>query len=223
MSQMINRDNIINGNDVEIDVSYDDTGRIYHTPVGKYYSVTTILGATADKGFLDVWKERIGIKEANHLTAIAANTGTMFHELGEAFLLGKDEPDSQWFTKHLFDKIKPELKQYITKVHGVEVPLYSVIAKVAGRADAVIDWNGELSIFDFKCIGHLNPKFMEDYFIQCALYAHCWHQMYGVLPKNIILCCADKKTLKVKTFKRDTKDYAAQAVDKVQQFHAMNK
>lgn len=209
--------------DIDIEVSYDDFGRVYHTPTGDYHSVTTVLSNTSDKSFLEDWKEREGKEKTERITRQAAGVGTDFHTLGEHYLAGKELPKVQWLATHMFESAKPLLKENVTAVHALEVPLWSDIAKVAGRVDAVLDWKSQPCIFDYKCIRHHNPEWLHDYWIQVTIYAHCVHQMTGIKINRLVLCCANKKNLTTKVFESETHKYNKEAVERIKMFHALIK
>lgn len=199
--------------------SYDDIGRIYHTPAGDFYSVTTVLSNTGDKKYLEDWKNRVGEEEAERVTRVAASVGTNFHELGEAYLLKQPYPDVQWLAKHMFKTAIPVLDKNVTAVHAVEIPLWSKVAKIAGRTDAIVDWKYELAILDYKCIGHHNSKWLTDYWCQLSIYAHCLKEMYNIEAKKLILVCANKKTLTTKIFECSPHKYSREAVNRIKLFH----
>jgi hypothetical protein len=207
----------------ECQTSYDDIGRIYHTDKGSYYSVTTMLGNTADKGFLDDWADRIGKDEAAKRTRVAAHMGEQYHQLGEDYFNKVPYSDVQWMAKHMFDKTIPILDKHVTKIHAVEITLFSHLLQLAGRTDAVVDWDRELAIFDFKCINHHVPEWLEDYWIQTTVYAKCLQEMYGLKAKKLVLVCANKKSLKAKAFVSSPGLHAKDAVERIQVFRKMLK
>ena len=51
---------------------------------------------------------------------------------------------------HDFKRIKDILDTRIGIVYGQELPLYSDHLKVAGRVDCVAEFDGKLSIIDYK-------------------------------------------------------------------------
>lgn len=216
---------------------YDDIGRVYimSQKLGtdlfmpclredkNYYSVTTALGATKDKSYLVDWRKRIGDEEADKQVAHASVLGEAFHECGERFFLkDKSKPvDPQIpLIKLLWRKMEPKLKP-VEQVHSVEQVLYSDHVRLAGRGDAVVVWNGDLCILDFKCINSWKKDWLEDYWLQCTIYAHMWEMMYGIRPTKIVLAIANKKLLQTKIFEGNPNDYAKEAVKRIQAFHAM--
>jgi hypothetical protein len=53
--------------------------------LGVFPSVTTVLGGTSDKSGLDAWKARIGEEEANRISTLSMNRGTVMHRLIELY------------------------------------------------------------------------------------------------------------------------------------------
>jgi ATP-dependent exoDNAse (exonuclease V) beta subunit len=96
-------------------------------------------------------------------------------------------------TLELFLQIQPELNK-IDNIHAQEVALFSDTLKLAGRVDCVGEYNGKLSIIDFK--GSTRSKNREDiqnYFQQATAYAIMWQEMTGVVIENfaILVSCED--------------------------------
>jgi hypothetical protein len=53
--------------------------------LGVFPSVTTVLGGTSDKSGLDAWKSRVGEEEANRISTMSMNRGTVMHRLIELY------------------------------------------------------------------------------------------------------------------------------------------
>jgi hypothetical protein len=166
-------------------------GRVYTTPDGnRYPSVTTVIGAGLDHSWLDEWKARVGEEQVKKISSQAARRGTAVHELAEQYLR-----NNQFYTKgHMpvniasFGQIRPILDEHITKIYGLEVPLYSDRLRVAGRVDCLAEWDGELAIIDFKT--SKREKKREDiggYFTQASAYSYMTFERTGMLPKKIVI------------------------------------
>ena len=56
-------------------------------------SVTTILGETKDKSFLEDWKKRIGEEKAKKIVSDAAKRGTSMHNIIEGWVSGQEHLD----------------------------------------------------------------------------------------------------------------------------------
>src|SRR6056300_420771 len=67
-----------------------ETGRTYFTPDGDYASITTLLGKTADKTWLQAWIDKVGEEEARRVSKEATDRGTIVHEIAEHYFNGED-------------------------------------------------------------------------------------------------------------------------------------
>lgn len=106
----------------------------------------------------------------------------------------------------LFESLRPELDK-INNILGQEKVLYSDRLKVAGRVDCIGEYNGVLSIIDFKTAK--KPKkeeWIQNYFMQATFYALCVYELTGVKVKNLaILIAVDNKPPQV--FTKEIKPY----------------
>ena len=184
--------------------SKDNIGRIYHTPKGDYYSVTTMLGATKDDGWLKAWHNRVGPEEASKISKIATNTGTRFHGICEDYLNeNKVKKTFDPVANSLFRKSKSIIDKHVTKVLHTEVPVYSDMLQLAGTIDAVVEWEGVLALLDFKTCQTLpKEEWIRDYWIQLTCYSKMYYDRYGEIPGQLILLFAPKKTA-IASFKID--------------------
>ena len=53
--------------------------------IGLFPSITTVLGQTKDQSGLDKWKQRVGEAEANRISTLSMNRGTIMHRLLELY------------------------------------------------------------------------------------------------------------------------------------------
>lgn len=173
---------------LERDTSPDGT-RVYKTPSGRAYpSVTTVTGLHSKQGILE-WRRRVGEKEANRISTRASSRGTRIHTLCENYLLGNDaEPDI--FDAEMFGSIRPLLDQ-IDNIHALEDPLYSDYLEVAGTVDCIAEFQGKLSVIDFKT--STKPKDRDDihnYFMQTAAYAVAFEERTGIPIGRLVIIMA---------------------------------
>jgi genome maintenance exonuclease 1 len=87
-----------------------------------------------------------------------------------------------------FSQIKPILDKHVNNIWAQEVPLYSDKFMVAGRVDCIAEYDGELSIIDFKT--SRKPKkeeWITNYFIQAAFYAAAFYERTGVAIKKFAI------------------------------------
>lgn len=186
--------------------------RFYETPDGnKYPSITTVLSHFSAKGIAE-WRRRVGAEVANKITTQAARSGTSVHQMAEDYL-----NNIEWKTEktmpfdiETFLKIKPVLDNRVDNIYAQEKPMYSDHLGLAGTVDCVADFDGKLSVIDFKTsrqpmVGDKYGK-LEKYFRQAAGYAVMFEERYK-MPINslvIIAAIADKDEPEVFISKRDT-------------------
>jgi genome maintenance exonuclease 1 len=95
--------------------------------------------------------------------------------------------------KALFNLIKPALDN-IDNITAIETPLWSKILGLAGRTDCIAEYNGKLSIIDFKASTKEKRKQdIENYFLQATAYALMYQERTGVIIENfvILIACED--------------------------------
>jgi genome maintenance exonuclease 1 len=157
-------------------------GRKYFTPEGKTYpSVTTVLGIQ-DKSGLEAWKKRVGEEEARKISTQAATRGTAVHKLAEDYLnneadWSKDAMPSNLFA---FNQIKDILDYRVNNIWMQEQFLYSDYLEVAGQVDCIAEYEGKLSIIDFKTSRKPKKKeWIKGYFMQESVYAVAFEERTG--------------------------------------------
>ena len=166
-----------------------DGTRVYETPSGRVYpSVTTVTGLHSAKGIME-WRKRVGEAEANRISGRASARGTRIHNYCESYLLGEStEPDM--FDAEMFNSIKPLLDQ-IDNIHALEDPLYSDHLQVAGTVDCIAEFQGKLSVIDFKTSS--KPKDRDDihnYFMQTSAYAVAFEERTGIPIGRLVIIMA---------------------------------
>lgn len=161
-------------------------GRVYETSTGKKYpSVTSVLGMMDKTSFFE-WRKRVGEEEANRVSQRASRRGTVIHTLCENYLLGKSLEVSM-FDREVFDSIIPHLDK-IDNIHALESKLYSDHLQVAGTVDCIAEYEGKLSVIDFKTSRRIKSK--EDipgYFIQTAAYAVAFEERTGIPVSRLVI------------------------------------
>ena len=165
---------------VEIDgVRYYDTGD------AKYPSVTTVTGILSSASIQE-WRKRVGEEEANRVSARASKRGTQIHSLCEDYLTtGKADPNP--FDMEMFNSLVPSLS-LIDNIHALESPLFSHKLKVAGTVDCIAEYDGVLSVIDFKTSGRIKEKKdIPGYFIQTAAYAYMFWEQTGIVPEQLVI------------------------------------
>jgi len=167
----------------ELDRTTSPDGRRYLTLDGKAYpSVTTVLSILSEESIAK-WRAKVGEEEANKISHRASTRGTAVHDIVEKYI----NNDPNYKVGHLphivqsLENLRPLIDKHVTKVFKTEVPLYSDHLKLAGTADAVVEWDGVPTIVDWKT--SRRPKKREhisNYFMQLAAYAVMWEERTGM-------------------------------------------
>ena len=183
-----------------IDLGYEDLDTIelngqrrYVIPEGlKYPSITTVLSILSQESIAR-WRERVGEDEANKISVRASRRGTSVHEIVEKYLDNNLDYMAGYTPDIIesFRSIRGVLDGRIKKVYAQECPLYSEHLRVAGRVDCVAEFDGKISIIDFKT--SRKPKrreYIESYFCQEAAYAIMWEERTGMPITQLVTIIA---------------------------------
>ena len=206
MKKFIHRDDV---GDFEVPERVEKDGRRYYvTPDGNHYpSITSILAQQENLG-LEVWKAKVGEKEAKRISQESAHIGTSVHQMAEFYLSNyiiklKDEDKKIVDT---FNRLRFLLGN-INNIVGLEIPLFSDLLRVAGTTDCIAEYNGQLSIIDFKT--SRKPKkeeWIDDYYMQTFAYKLMFEEMTGVEIQQIVILVACTESFDVQVFKKPAKD-----------------
>ena len=208
---------------IEMTAKMVDGKRLYSTPDGNFYpSITTIIGNNAKKqAGLAKWRARVGKEKAAAISTRSATRGTNFHSIVEDYLnkdLNIEEYKESPLPVVMFEQTKKTLDR-ISNIYLQEAALYSDNLEVAGRVDCIADFDGVLSIFDFKTSAE--PKreaFLYDYFVQETAYACCLQELYGITVKQLvtIVACENGETQVV--IKPPKKEYLLQLIQYIDEY-----
>jgi len=163
--------------------------RHYETPGGIFPSVTTVMGWEKQK-FFSQWRKN-NPEESKRVTA----RGTKFHKIIEDYLNNEpiDLENMLPNFKALFNLLKPELDK-IDNICALETPMWSKILGLAGRTDCIAEYDGKLSIIDFKASTKEKRKEdIENYFLQASAYALMYQERTNIIIDNfaIMISCED--------------------------------
>lgn len=155
---------------------------------GPYPSVTSVLKSPEKEESLRRWREKVGLAEATKISRQAACRGNRVHLTMENYILG--QPDDGFMgedAKGISLQIKKLADAHIDNIRAVEQPLWSDFLRVAGTPDLVVDWNGRISIIDWKnSIKIKKEEWITDYFIQEAAYAVMWEENTGIPVDQLV-------------------------------------
>ena len=186
-----------------------DNAHFYQTPTGEIYpSITTILQETMSKEkkeSLENWKEQE--VAAKYITQEAAIIGTETHKLIENHINEVRQADEvRLLSVAHFNNLIPFL-QKINDVHGTELRLYSNKMKLAGTSDCIANYEGKLSIIDYKTKrSNQKEEWMKDHFIQGTAYAQMFKELTGIEVKQVVILVSSEKNSRME-FVKNTEDY----------------
>ena len=127
----------------------------------------------------------------------------------------------------LFEDIMPDMKQAfhdvkdaidkIDNIHYIEGQMFSERLGLAGRTDCIGEYNGVLSIIDFKT--SLKPKkkeWIENYFEQGTAYAMMYEELVGNPIDNIVIIVStDDGSQPLQVFQENKYDYMKSLLEKI--------
>ena len=198
-----------------------DNAHFYQTPTGEIYpSITTILHETManeKKESLQNWKEQE--IAADYITQEAATIGTETHKLIENHINEVRQTDEvRLLSVAHFNNLIPFL-QKINDVHGTELRLYSNEMKLAGTSDCIANYDGELSIIDYKTKrSNQREEWMTDHFIQGTAYAQMFKELTGIEVKQVVILVSSEKNSRME-FVKDTADYKELLTKRLNQYY----
>lgn len=183
---------------------------------GKLLPSITTVTSYQNRQSIAEWRERVGVEVANRISQFASTNGTKFHKLVEDYLNNIDaEYDSEKYeiALKLFSQFQPLLDQ-VDNIHYQECALYSETLGIAGRVDCIAEYDGKLSVIDFKSSS--KPKYesqIQNYFVQETGYAMMYEEMTGKKVEQIVtlISCHSGET---QVFVKNPADY----VDTLKQY-----
>ena len=175
--------------------------RMYRTPEGyKFPSVTTVISNNAaKKANIARWRKRVGEEKANAKTTRATGRGTKYHSIAEDYF--NNNLDLKKYNKYplpvlMFHHSRDTLDR-INNIYLQEAALYSKHLELAGRVDCIAEFDGVLSIIDFKTAQEpKREQYLYDYFVQETAYACMLQEIYGLTVKQLvtIVACENGET-----------------------------
>lgn len=178
--------------------------------VGPYPSVTTILSSDKQsQKKLQEWRNRVGEEEAAKISYKASTRGSIIHEMIEDYLqdkldLGKS-PFSIPLNILMFNALRDVADAHINNIRMIEGQMISKHLRVAGTVDLVAEFDGVLSIIDWKTSAKKKKKaWIKNYFIQESAYAVMFEELTGIpVPQIVTVITNENGTPQVFVEKRD--------------------
>jgi genome maintenance exonuclease 1 len=179
-----------------------EESRVYVTPQGnRYASVTTVL-SDYSKASIDQWKMRVGEETATAVSNKAKARGTAVHSAIEYYLNNQSVPSEILLpdVKSLYVRMKPELNR-INNIRCLETRMYSDQLRLAGTVDCIGEYDGVLSVIDFKT-SKKEKKFDQilNYFMQGSAYAEMFREHTGIKIDQIVILIGVDTTNQAQVF-----------------------
>jgi hypothetical protein len=192
----------------EIEQVNTESGRYYKAPSGNLYpSVTTVTGLMTKDAIMS-WRRSVGEEKANEISRQASSRGTRVHQLCEDYLNNSPiDPDKYTLNDAInFEKLKQELDTNLDNIRLQETRMYSDFLKMAGTVDCIADWDGKLSVIDFKTARKRKERdYIEHYFCQATAYAIMYEELFGVpITRLVIAISVDDDDPQIFLSKRDS-------------------
>ena len=199
-------------NDIDFDIATQESvegKRFYVTPKNEFYpSITSILAQLPKPG-ISAWKEKIGEVEAKKIMRESSTLGTAVHKICENYLHNDPYPKKNKKAIEVFNRLRFILNGNIDNIVGLEIPMYSDILRVAGTTDCIADYNGKLSVIDFKTSRKEKKEgWIEDYFMQTFAYALMFEELTGMPIEQVVILIACTEEFGVQVFKKPYSDMA---------------
>jgi genome maintenance exonuclease 1 len=195
--------------------------RRYETPTGIYVSITTLLHSLPSSPGLAEWRERVGEDVANHMMTSGAIRGTRLHNAVEAYLSNKPMQNIKQeygvTAAGLFELMQPEL-DHIDNIRAIEEQIYSAKLEIAGTTDCVAEFDGMLSIIDFKSSTWMkDEESIRDYLIQATFYSVAWEELTGQKIEQIVIIMASEDGM-VKVFKSKPTEHMEKLKEAIEEY-----
>jgi genome maintenance exonuclease 1 len=206
----------------DLNAETTDSGRVYTTPEGnKYKSITTVLSHYNKQGIYE-WRQAVGEERANEISRKASNRGTKVHKICEDYINNEiSELKMQMLMpdlKELFFKIKSDIDESVGKVYAQEQALYSDKYRIAGRVDLIAEWNGKLSVIDFKTSSkQKDEEYIQNYFMQCTAYALMFAERTGIWIDDIVVVIATEEG-PAQIFEKQIHDYRQPLIEYIDKY-----
>ncbi|MEL6853488.1 MAG: PD-(D/E)XK nuclease family protein [Cyanobacteria bacterium J06607_13] len=187
-------------------LTYRDPKDFCQTVDGKHiYTIPALDGAALpsvsellrcsdieDQSGLEKWRLQVGQKQADLISARACFRGSVVHSMIEVSLLGSDDtqdlavPES--FSEVDQDRALNEARSIFEASHDVldrvravefcECAVWHDSLRYAGTLDCLAEFDGELSLIDWKTAGK-QPRFRPTYPYQLCAYATALNRLEG--------------------------------------------
>jgi hypothetical protein len=154
-----------------------------------YPSVTTVIsGCKKTQAGLRAWKKRVGQAEAQRISTQASTRGTSVHQLIEDYCQGlESEGKIMPNAFDMFTRLRNVADEHIDNIRVIEGLMYSEHLRSAGTVDMIAEFDGKLSVIDWKTANKPKTRSMiYNYFKQEAAYAVMFEEMTGIAVPQLV-------------------------------------
>jgi genome maintenance exonuclease 1 len=97
--------------------------------------------------------------------------------------------------------------------------MYSKELTIAGQVDCIAEYNGKLSVIDFKTANkERQESWIENYFMQTTAYAQMYEEIFGKKIEQIVILLASEDG-STQSFIKETKDYMTPLMKSIDDFY----
>ena len=161
--------------------SHEGEERSYDTPVGKCFSVTTILSGSRDQSGLEAWRDAVGHERADFISSLASYRGTKHHQWTEDFLRDGTEPGFDFLNTPYWNSTRSFLNT-VENTLLMEGAVWHPLG-YAGSLDCIayLTEDGlQPTLLDWKTADSIRkPDKIYEYSLQCAAYVYAANYVYG--------------------------------------------
>ena len=191
--------------------------RFYQVDGKNYPSITTILSIQKKEGLIQ-WRKNVGEAAAKWEMARAARRGKAVHTLVEQYLKGETPAIRDVLPLGMFKLMKPYLDQ-IDNIHCLEKIMYSHKLTLAGQVDCIAEYNGKLSVIDFKTANKERiDSWNHNYYMQCTAYAIMYEELFGTPIEQVVILQAGEDG-SCQAFVKDKATYTADLEKSIKDFY----
>lgn len=219
---------------------HTDDGHFYRTENGQLYpSITTVFKQVIPKPWYNMWIQKLARehntdwegaeKIAKNIGKESTDVGTAMHKLAEDYVNNKEltKYDPEEFATDpykLFEPLSQHLDEYVDNIYGTEAKVYSDFLEVAGTSDLVAEYDGVLSIIDYK--NSRKPKSEskirdQKYYEQICAYGKMWEFCTNEKVEQGVILVASWNG-NVRPFKVKLKDHELGLYDLLLKYEAIS-
>ena len=132
----------------------------------------------------------------------------------------EDKHKKDFLAYCLFGQLKNQSLKNIDNIHFQEVALWSDKYKIVGRVDCIAEYNGKLSVIDFKTSSKpRKEEYNENYYIQASAYAEMHEEQTGTpIDQVVILVVTEDGT--VQEFVKEKQTYLPKLEEAIVAFNS---